>query len=888
MATWESADGRLQPGAEWYAKQGWHILPVHGMNRAGTCTCGKTHNDPKENGKHPVGSWNTTATTDLLQIQKWWTENEDYNIGVFAKPSGFFVIDIDPRNGGEASYLKLEELASGNLPPTVEAITGRWYDDNGEAARGRHLIYKCGPNEKFIGNFNKDGLTGIDIKYNGYVLIAPSRHFSGLLYEWKPGHAPWEMEIAEAPEELLAVLRAGKSGPRTRSGSSYEAFDWSSMDDLQFAGERLDVEKMLEEGLSEGHRAVGVYQIACALANKIGVDTDFKRNLVETTMLRFNAEAVRPPLEIEGPNSILMHTTRAINFVAENPKINLYWSELSDWVKSQGVEWAQGIEKQFIDSASAKTSFDYDNVYETLQDEIDARPVANSVGRQMASFAAEGKGLRDVALGGNLNLPKDPDAISEGAGGRPGFRSLSDVGNGRRLVDSFGSTIRYTPNLGWFIWDGNYWKPDTQRMAIREVSKMVSTVVASEVANYSPDDVRATELVKWANQAKSNARINSMIEQAVSDTRIQVEVAEWDSNPLLLGVRNGVIDLKTGELKAGRPDLHITKRAQVAYSPGLRNHRWDTFLDEATGGDKELQDWLQRAVGYTLTGLTNQDVAFLIYGPPGSGKNSFIETVLEALGRSEYAWSLDPNVLALGDRPNSTDEYHMAKLIGRRMIWVDELPENERIKENQIKKLTGSGVIQGRNPGEQPIQFTSSGKLWISTNHRPIITDDAMWRRLRPIPLTNKPERPDPSLKTYLADPDGALPAVLAWGVEGAMKYLNSSAIDPLGWCTAVKEAHDGYRKNEDRIGAFLEEETVSAEGKTIKLTAVYGLYKGWSEIRGERALTQIAFQRKLLDRGIEILGNGNRALLKNIDRAIQEVSSVDQVDFNLLARFNY
>jgi putative DNA primase/helicase len=163
-----------------------------------------------------------------------------------------------------------------------------------------------------------------------------------------------------------------------------------------------------------------------------------------------------------------------------------------------------------------------------------------------------------------------------------------------------------------------------------------------------------------------------------------------------------------------------------------------------------------------------------------------------------------------------------------------------------------------------------------------------MWRRLRPIPLTNKPERPDPSLKTYLADPDGALPAVLAWGVEGAMKYLNSSAIDPLGWCTAVKEAHDGYRKNEDRIGAFLEEETVSAEGKTIKLTLVYGLYKGWSEIRGERALTQIAFQRKLLDRGIEILGNGNRALLKNIDRAIQEVSSVDQVDFNLLARFNY
>jgi putative DNA primase/helicase len=887
MANWESAEGRLKAGAEWYAKQGWHVLPVHGFDASGKCTCGKTHADPKENGKHPVNSWNTSATTDLTQIENWWGENKDYNVGVFAKPSGFFVIDIDPRNGGQTSFLKLEERANGNLPPTVEAITGRWYSDTGEAVRGRHLIYKCPPNEKFIGNFNKEGLPGIDIKHNGYILLSPSRHMSGLTYDWKPGHAPWEMEIAEAPEELLAVLRAGKSVSRM-SGSSYEAFDWTTMDDLSFGGERLDVEKMLQEGLTEGHRAVGIYQIACALANKIGVDNDFKRNLVETTMLRFNAEAVVPPLEIEGPNSVLMHTRRAINFVAENPKINLYWSELSDWVTSQGVQWAEGAEKEFIAQATAKTAFDYDNVYETLQDEIDSRPIANNVGKQMATFAAEGRGLKDVALGGNLNLPKDPDAISDEAGGRPGFRSLSDVGNGRRLVDSFGSTIRYTPNLGWFIWDGNYWKPDAQKMAIREVSKMVSTVVASEVANYAPDDVRATELVKWANQAKSNARITSMIDQAISDTRIQVEVSEWDSNPLLLGVKNGVIDLKTGELKAGRPDLHITKRAQVAYTPGLTNHRWETFLNEATGGDKELQEWLQRAVGYTLTGLTNQDVAFLIYGPPGSGKNSFIETVLEALGRSEYAWSLDPNVLALGDRTNSTDEYHMAKLIGRRMIWVDELPENERIKENQIKKLTGSGVIQGRNPGEQPIQFTSTGKLWISTNHRPIITDDAMWRRLRPIPLTNKPERPDPSLKSYLADPEGALPAVLAWGVEGAMKYLNSSAIDPLGWCTAVKEAHDGYRKNEDRIGAFLEEETVETEGSNVKLTQVYGLYKAWSEVRGEKPLAQIGFQRKLLDRGIEILGSGNKALIKNRSQSVQEVITHESVDLAHLARFSF
>jgi putative DNA primase/helicase len=453
-------------------------------------------------------------------------------------------------------------------------------------------------------------------------------------------------------------------------------------------------------------------------------------------------------------------------------------------------------------------------------------------------------------------------------------------------VDAFGSTVRYTPNVGWFIWDGNYWKPDTQMKSIKEVSKMVSTVIASEVANYSVDDPRAADLVKHANKAKSNSAIENMISQASSDERIQVAVEEWDNNPYLLGVKNGVIDLKTGELKAGRPDLHLTKRSPINYTQGMRNVRWETFLSEATGNDPELINWLQLAVGYTLTGLNSQDIMFMIYGPPGSGKNTFIETVFEALGSAQYAWALDSNVLALGDRVSASEEYHMAELRGRRMIWVDELPESERIKENQVKKLTGSGTIQGRSPGERPIQFTSQGKLWISTNHRPIITDDAMWRRIRPIPLTNKPEKPDVTLKPYLADPEGALPAVLAWAVEGAVKYLSSSQSDPLGWCAVVKEAHDFYRKNEDRIGAFLEEEAKPSEGGSINVSQIYSLYKLWSDARGERPLTQIGFTRKLSDRGLEIIGTGSKATIKGYIMMPREVPQAPVVDFSAQARY--
>lgn len=889
MSAWENANGRLGPGASWYASKGWHILPVHGINSFGKCTCNKEHKDSKDIGKHPVISWNTGATNDLTQVSAWWEENPDYNIGVFAKPSGFFVVDIDPRNGGDASLLKLEERALGELPDTVEAITGQW-SDKGVVKRGRHLLYKCDPNEKFLGNFNKEGLPGIDIKHNGYILISPSRHFSGVGYEWKPGHAPWEREIADAPEELLNVIRSRSlKASGGLSGSSYATSDWEFLRDLNFGttDTKLDIDKILEEGIDEGSRAVGLYALACALANKFGTDIA-GRTSVEAMMLKFNAEMVRPPMDVEGANGILMHTRNAINFVSENPIWNKWWEGLKDYKPENGMEWAKKVSENFVKAVD--TSVFSVQKRQTLQSgDSDSLDSANTsvIGDQVAAFAASGRSLKDIAVGGNLDLPKDVDALSVEAGGRIESRSLTDVGNGRRLVDSFGSTIRYTPDVGWFVWNGHYWKPDQRMNEIKEIAKYISPVIAGEVAYLKDrDDPRAAELVKWANQAKSNARINSMIEQAVSDSRIQMDIEDWDKDPYLLGVKNGVVDLRTGVLLESQMDSHITRVSNISYTQGLKNTKWETFLNEAFKGDREYMEWVQRAVGYTATGLNNQDVVFVIYGPPGSGKNTFIETIFEALGKGQHAWALDSNVLALGDRMSSTDEYHMAELRGRRMVWVDELPESERIKENQVKKLTGSGTIQGRSPGERPIQFRSTGKLWISTNHRPIITDEAMWRRLLPVPLMNKPAKPDPELKKYLADPDGALPAVLAWIVEGAVKYLSSSQANPLEMCSVVKEAHELYKKNEDRIGAFLDEETSSVEGAHTKMTDLYRRYKMWSESRGERPVTQISFQRKMSDRGMDVLGVGNRAIIQGISMTPQEVTPINEVDFSTAARF--
>jgi putative DNA primase/helicase len=840
---------KLANGVVWYAKQGWKILPCFGITDGGRCTCNDKHAEPKDVGKHPIiGEWNTRATDDVSVVSAWWERNLDANIGVYCQGSGFIVIDIDPRSGGIDSFEKFEEMLGFELPPTVEAYTGV-YNYLGKEVRGRHLYFKVEDGEQFVGNLKSAGLSGIDIKHNGYVMVAPSRHGSGVTYDWADGKAPWQIKMADAPEELLNALRKKSSRGR---GTSLGQGDWGWLGDLNTDGEKVDINKFLEEGIEEGSRAVDIYRLTCAIANKMGVDSEAGKLAVETLMIRFNHEKVRPPLELEGQGGLLMHVRRAIDFVANNPVGDLIWPGAQDWARRNQAET--------VSSSQASTKPAAQKVTEDYASESDSDQMQGTIGSVITDAAHSGVSISEAFSSGNVDVPKDPDAISTSEGGQPGKRSLSDIGNGRRIVDSFGSSIRYTPGIGWFIWNGQYWRPDAEDLGMKELSKRIPTIVASEVRNYDDQDKR-NEVLKWANQAKSNSRLNSAIESAISDERIVVPVESWDSDEYLLGVSNGVINLRTGELLRGRPDLCITKRTDVAYTAGMRNVRWEQFIDFATGGDKELQEWIQKAVGYTLTGLNNQDVLFLVYGPPGSGKNTFVEAIVKALNTQQYAWPLDSNILAdNGNSSSSTDLYHWAELRGRRMVWVDELPDGERMKENAVKKLTGSSEISARSPGEKPFTFKAQAKLWITTNHRPQIMDDAMWRRIRPVPWTNVPQNPDPDLKAYLFDPEGGLPAILAWAVEGAIKYLGSSARDPLGWCTAVKEAADIYRKNEDRIGIFLEEHTREAEEARTPIKSLYIVYRYWCEDRGERPLAQTNFQRKLADRGIQVEGTGSKA----------------------------
>jgi len=833
------ANDNLSVMAEHYGSIGWSIMPTHGLFQTGLCTCGERHSDPKDIGKHPAttGGLND-ATTNGATIHGWWANQPLYNVAVNCAKTGVFVLDVDPRNGGVDSFLKLEAEISGEFfaegfTKTVTATTGE-YTLNGQPIRGTHM-YILAPEGVALSGKLKD-FPGIDIKHKGYTLVAPSRHVSGVLYGWAPGLAPWETVMAK-PSQVLLDLLSKNTAPSSGGSGGIGRTNWD------WLGEKINLERFFSEGIDEGSRVTDIYTIACAMANKYGT-SDMDRSFIETQLLRFNHEMVRPPLELEGTDGILRHIHNAIDFVAANPKDkNMQgMGGFSETVQRDVMGWARGT-VEVKNTMTRTQSADEKNEPYTRDDDD-----------------ATGEDTNSVPL--DVSIAMDVDALSEDDGGTVGERTLSDLGNGRRFVDAFGNIMRYTPGLGWFKWNGQYWKPDTEDLEVRELAKKLGSLISAEAAHYEDSDARKV-VQAWAKNTKSNARQAAAVESSQSDPRVGVDVDHWDNNPHLLGVANGVIDLRTGDLLQGRPDLHITRRSPIRYSPGFSTPRFQEFLDFATQGDKEYQNWLKRAFGYTLTGRRDYDVLFIVYGPAGSGKNVFVESLVKLLGTKQYAFPLDSQILAQGDgRANAADLYHWAELRGRRMIWVDELPESERLKENAVKKLTGSSEISARSPGEKPFTFESQGKLWITTNHRPVITDDAMWRRIRPIPWINVPEVADPTLKAYLHDPEGGLPAILAWAVEGAMELYASREIDALGWCTAVTDAAEVYRKNEDRLGLFLEDETEDDVSSSLKMRDLYEIYKVWSEDRTERPMSRIALDRKLADRGLQISGSGGSAVV--------------------------
>ena len=427
---------------------------------------------------------------------------------------------------------------------------------------------------------------------------------------------------------------------------------------------------------------------------------------------------------------------------------------------------------------------------------------------------------------------------------------LSDLGNARRLVAEYGERILYCrPLRTWYVWDGVRWAKD-QRGKIFDLAKRTVLALWADVED-APDLRTRERIAKHALQSESEPRIRALVALAESDPAISVLPVDLDADPWLLNVGNGTLNLKTGELLPHQPEDRITKLAPVTYDPKACLPLWDEFLDRALP-DAELRTFVRRAVGYSLTGSTQEEVLFFVHGPAASGKSTFVESMKAALG--DYAVTADfATFLASKGAGGASPRSDLVRLAGARFVSSAEVDKGRRMAEGLVKLLTGGDTVTARALYRGETEFVPAFKLWLVANDRPRVPDDdePLWRRILEVPFVVPipAEERDASVKATLRDPEIAGPAILAWAVEG-YQFWQQSGLDPP---EAVRFATASYREEMDPLREFVAERCRFDGEATVKADALWKAYQEFSKDAGERfPLERRSFTERLKKLGLE------------------------------------
>ncbi len=449
---------------------------------------------------------------------------------------------------------------------------------------------------------------------------------------------------------------------------------------------------------------------------------------------------------------------------------------------------------------------------------------------------------------------------------------LTDMGNAERLQRRHGRDLRYCKLWNsWLVWDGQRWSKDDAGHVVRLAKETVRAIYV-EAAQAGDDEVRKA-IAKHALRSEGEARVRAAISLAESEPGIPTTPDQLDQHRWLLNCRNGTLDLRTGELRPHDRDDLLTQLSPVAFDPDATCPTFMAFLDRIMAGNAGLIRFLQRAVGYSLTGDTSERVLMILHGEGRNGKSTLLEVVRGILGG--YAVRT-PTETLLAKR-DSTIPNDIAKLKGARFVSASESDEGRRLDEAKIKDLTGGDTISARFMRGEWFDFLPEFKLWLGTNHKPVIrgTDRAIWDRIRLVPFAVRipDEEQDKQLRVKLL---AEAPGILAWAVRGSLDWQR----DGLGEPQEVKTATAGYRAEMDVLGAFLEDCCIIAPNAQCPAKDLYASYQTWCEETGEKALTQKAVGQRLGERGFESgrLAGGQRT---RVWKGISLIGSPQQQGFS-------
>jgi putative DNA primase/helicase len=418
----------------------------------------------------------------------------------------------------------------------------------------------------------------------------------------------------------------------------------------------------------------------------------------------------------------------------------------------------------------------------------------------------------------------------------------TDSGNAEMLAAFYGSIVRFDhKQQRWLIWGKGpkCWTEDTEGLVIRLLKRATRKRMQGAVA--APECEERAKEIKWTLDSESRYRIDAALALAKAEPPISDSGEGWDSDLWLFGVSNGIVDLRTGKLREPTQKDRVTKFSPVVFDPTVECPRWLQFLAEVFGSDAELIRFMQKAVGYTLSGSVEEHCFFALYGTGRNGKTTFLEVMLFVMGN----YGVDIPFCNL-----ETKHYPIGEgvsLPGARFAKSVETRRGQQLDEGRIKSWTGGDTITVRPLHRNAFSFQPTHKLWLAFNHKPEIQDasPAMWSRVHLIPFSQRFEKGQAD-KRLLGVLRNEASGILNWALEGCLAWQREGLEAPA----AVERATDEYEQESDTLAPFLADRCVTDPQYSAPTGELWQAYQRYCDETATPMMYQKEFSDRLDEKG--------------------------------------
>lgn len=408
-----------------------------------------------------------------------------------------------------------------------------------------------------------------------------------------------------------------------------------------------------------------------------------------------------------------------------------------------------------------------------------------------------------------------------------------EIGIGYAFADFYKPIARFNRERGiWYVYDGAVWRPDENALAVAELAKKLADRLYTFALQIKDEDTR-NRYIKRVQKLQLRKNRRTMIEDAKSV--YPVSHGLFDHNTDLFNCKNGTLNLTTGEFKPHDPADFLTMMSGITYDPKATCPRWEQFISEVMCSDADLALYLQKALGYALTGDTSLECLFILYGATSrNGKGTTMETFLQIVG--DYGKTSNPEMLStkFGNTNASGPSEEIARLAGIRFVNISEPEKKITFNAALVKRMTGNDTLNARFLHENSFDFKPNFKIFINTNYKPSVSDMTLFYscRLKLIPFKRHFEEheQDKGLKAFFAE-EVNLSAIFNWCYEGYKRFRAEGLEDPDAVTTATKE----YEAESDRVGQFVDAWLEEGEAFEERTSAVYRLYGQWCDKYGYR-----------------------------------------------------